>query len=245
MMTKTTIFLLTALTLFGQCSSTVQQTADNTSGVDCKCDTNQALQTITDKDFNRIVQYDTTAFRADSLYGIDPQENRRLWYRDIENPDTTKFTKYWNDYVPSNYHADHIDFINFYKNKPEIEIAFQFGPNMDLWAYHIFVIRKLDCCFLATRSYFRHARFTYKAYSIIDQGQVDSLFKVLEPVNKSPVDTAESWNYRGYFADNRNNTNFYIDFEKEVTQGGNDPTKEIMALYDFIDKRIKWIATYD
>ena len=231
--------------LLGQCSSTVEQKAENVPVNDCMCDTTQALQAIMDKDFNRIVRYDTTTFPADGLYGISPQENRRLWYREVENPDTTKFTKYWNDYVPGNYHADHLDFIKFYENRPDIEIAFQFGPNLDLWAYHIFVIRKLDCCYLATRSYFRHARFTYKAYSIIDQDQVDNLFKVLEPINKTAVDTAASWNYSGYFADNRNNTNFFIDFEKEVTQDSHDPKKEIMSLYDFVDKEIKWIATYD
>ncbi|MEZ4988315.1 MAG: hypothetical protein R2795_25355 [Saprospiraceae bacterium] len=177
------------------------------------------------KDFNRIAEYDTITFSADSLYAIDPQENRRLWYRDIENPDTTKFTKYWNAYVPSNYHANHLDFIEFYENRPDIEIAFQFGPNMDLWAFHIFVIKKIDCCYLATRSYFRHARFTYKAYSIMTKDKVDSLFSVLEPINKIAVDKTESWNYSGYFADNRNKTKFFIDFEKETIKDSNEPQR--------------------
>ena len=197
-----------------------------------------------DKSFNRIAEYDTSAFAADSLYGISPEENRRLWYRDIENPDATKFTKYWNDYVPGNYHADHLDFIKYYENNRDIEIAFQFGPNMDLWAYHIFVIRKLDCCYLATRSYFRHARFTYKAYAIIAPSLVDSLFQVLELINKTPIDIAASGNYSGYFADNRSKTKFYIDFEKE-TQESDEPKKEIMDLYNFVDKNINWTTTYD
>ena len=244
MMTKTTIFLLTVL-LFGQCNSSVGQTVDISTDKDCTCDSTKALQTIMGNDFNRISQYDTTSFPADSLYRLSPKENRRLWYRDVENPDTTKFTKFWNDYVPGNYHADNLDFVEFYEKKSDIEIAFQFGPNMDLWAYHIFVIRKLDCCYLATRSYFRHARFTYKAYAIIDQYQVDSLFQVIESVNKTPIDTAASWNYNGYFADNRNNTKYYIDFEKETQKDNNEPKKEIMDLYDFVDKKIKWKVTYE
>jgi hypothetical protein len=221
----------------------------NTQSDNCFCNTTEFLQSLRVSDFNKIHQYDTVTFSPNNLYGISAEENRRLWYRDIQNPDTTKFTKYWNDYVPTNYHADHLDFVKYYKDNPETEIAFQFGPNGDLWAYHIFVIRKIDCCYLATRSYFRHARFTYKAYAVMNKAQVDSLFKVLEPINKIPIDTVSTWNYRGYFSDNRNKTQFYVDFEKEVEVADSvmdfpTPKREIRNLYDFVDKGIKWKDTY-
>ncbi|MBT1701029.1 hypothetical protein KK083_29320 [Fulvivirgaceae bacterium PWU4] len=211
----------------------------------CSCDTTKFLYTIRSGEFNRIPEYDTITFAAGKLYDLSANENKRLWYRDIENPDTTKFTRYWNDYLPNNYHADHLDFVNYYENKPETEIAFQFGPNMDLWAYHIFVIKKSGCCYLATRSYFRHARFVYKAFAIIDKSKVDSLYAILEPISKIPMDADSSWRYRGYFADNRNQTKFYVDFETEMEADHRTPKKEVKSLYNFVDNSIKWVKTYD
>lgn len=243
MITKSAITLVIILSL-GQCSSPEDETADEIPAVACTCDTNQTLQTIKAVSFNRIVQYDTAAFPADSFYTLSGSVNRRLWFRDVENPFPTKFTKYWNDYAWSNYHADHIDFVNYYDSIPGVEIAFQFGPNMDLWAYHIFVVKKVNCCYLVTRSYFRHARFTYKAYSIIDSLKLDSLYQVLQPINKLPVDTVAEWNYSGYFSDNRHHTKFYIDFEKEVQGEKKEAKPEVAKLYDFVDHRIKWTVTY-
>lgn len=201
---------------------------------------------ITDKNFNRIPKYDTTTFKIKDFYELNKDENRKLWYRDIENIDTTKFTSSWNDYVRSNYHASHLDFIRFYENRNDIEIAFQFGPNMDLWAYHIFVIKKIGCCYLITRSYFRHARFTYKAYSIINKAQLDTLYSIIERTNKQSVTDNAEFNYSGYFIDNRNNRKFFIDFEKEILKINNDqePKAEIKELYEFVDKKINWIKTY-
>src|SRR5690606_825443 len=121
-----------------------------------------------------------------------------------------KLTNLWNDYAPNNYHASHLDFIKNYQGKKDIELAFQFGPNGDLWAYHTFVIRKVGCCYLATRSYFRHARFTGKSYAILDKPQLDSLFSVINEQNILPLDTTETFDYCGYFLDNRNKKSFYI-----------------------------------
>ena len=141
--------------------------------------------------------------------------NTILWYRDVESPDTTKFTKYWNAYVPVNYHADHYDFIEYYKGKPAVDLAFQLGPNGDLWGYHIFVAKNIECCYLLTRSYFRHARFVYKAYAVLTAAQLDSLYSILEPIEKSKVnEKGSTFAYRGYFVDNRHNKTFFIDFEK-------------------------------
>lgn len=195
-------------------------------------------------DFNRLEIFDNVNFKSDSLYSLSAEENKALWYRDIQSPDTTKFTKYWNDYVPNNYHADHIEFQEYFEKKEGIELAFQFGPNMDLWAYHIFVLRKLDCCYLITRSYFRHARFTYKAYGIIDEAKIDSLYQVINSINPSKKDTSKSWNYSGYFMDNRLDRKFFIDFTDKIDSLSGEPTHEIKELYDFVDNRINWTVTY-
>lgn len=229
------------------CSTTDNSHSDAPA---CDCDTIQTKNIVTNKSFNRIPQYDTFIFAKSDFYKLNTIVNRDLWYRDIENIDTTKFTNLWNDYSPFNYHASQLDFVNFYTNKKDIELAFQFGPNMDLWAYHIFVVKKIGCCFLVTRSYFRHARFTYKAYSIINTKQVDSLYSILSKVNTQPVGQKEEFKYCGYFVDNRNGKQFFIDFEKETEKvspnnGEQQPKKEVMALYEFVDKKINWTKTYN
>ncbi len=244
MFTKTAITILIALSI-GQCDTSAVQTEEVVSSPACTCDTNQTLQTIKASNFNRINQYDTAAFAADSFYTLRAAENKRLWYRDVCLPFPTKFTPQWNDYRYENYHANHIEFVNYMDSLPGVELAFQFGPNMDLWAYHIFVIQKVNCCYLVTRSYFRHARFTYKAYSIIDSTKLDSLYTILEPINKMSVDTTAPWNYSGYFADNRNHTKYFIDFEKEVEGEKNETKPEVSRLYEFVDNKIKWTVTYD
>ena len=212
----------------------------------CICDSIRTSSIVTSDTFNRMSQYDTTSFDM-SIFFENDSINRVLWYRDVENIDTTKFTKHWNDYYPAAYHASHGDFVQYYSGRKNIEMAFQFGPNRDLWAYHIFVIRKIDCCYLITRSYFRHARFTYKAYGIIKEQQLDSLYTILRNINKKPVEALIQYDYLGYFVDNRHKNNFFIDFEEEVIAPKTEPQtrKEIRVLYDFVDKRISWTKTYN
>jgi hypothetical protein len=125
----------------------------------CKCDSNIAKRQILKKDFNQILPFDKVSFSQSNFYQLDSQTNRKLWFRDIESPIKTKFTSLWNAYSQSNYYANPIDFLQYYENKHNIELAFMFGPNDDLWAYHIFIIKKINCCYLITRSYFRHNRF--------------------------------------------------------------------------------------
>lgn len=228
-------------------SCTINQSSKPIAGA-CDCDTIQTKKIVTSGNFNRIPEYDSSNFAKLDFYKLDSSINRNLWYRDIENIDTTKFTNLWDAYFPANYHASHLDFIKYYKERKNIELAFQFGPNQDLWAYHIFVIKKINCCYLVTRSYFRHARFNYKAYAIIDGKQLDSLYSVIGSIHTEQIGTKEDFKYCGYFVDNRNGKTFYIDFENqpEIEKPGNNrqPKKEIKDLYDFVDKHIKWTETY-
>lgn len=212
----------------------------------CECEKEQLKKIIKNPNYNRLEKYDTKKFTIKDFYKLDKSENRKLWYRDIENIGSTKFTSSWNDYAPSNYHASHLDFVDYYKNNSDVQLAFQFGPSMDLWAYHIFVIKKIGCCFLITRSYFRHARFTYRAYSIMNSSQLDSLYSILEKTNRQPVTEKKEFKYCGYFIDNRNSRSFFIDFEKETIKIGDEEKAkpEIVELYDFVDSKINWIKTY-
>jgi hypothetical protein len=214
----------------------------------CACDTVETKKIITEKNFNRLPRFDDSSFNPQDFYKLAADTNRLLWYRDIENTDTTKFTRLWDDYHRFNYHASHLDFVKYYEGKKDIELAFQFGPNMDLWAYHTFIVRKIGCCYLMTRSYFRHARFNYKAYAILDRGQLDSLYSVLANIPAVPVGEKEEFRYFGYFVDNRNGRKFCTDFQKELTDktdiGSQSSKKEIETLYEFVDKKINWRITY-
>jgi len=216
---------------------------------DCPCDTSSEKKVIANRNFNRIIEYDTILFRQDSFYSVDSSVIRMLWYRDVENTDTTKFTSLFDAYSPTSYFASHADFIKYYSGRKNIEMAFQFGPNGDLWAYHIFIIKKIKCCYLVTRSYFRHARFTYKAWALINGKKLDSLYSILDKIRISPAAEKEMYAYRGGFVDNRHEKTFFIDFEKErepldSNSTGSKPKIEIRDLYDFVDEHIGWIKTY-
>lgn len=219
---------------------------------DCICDKAATEKIIKSKDFNKIPKFDDVLIDL-AFYSLSATDNKTLWYRDIENPVKTKFTSLWNDYARNNYHASHLDFVEYYQDKNDIELAFQFGPNGDLWAYHTFVVRKINCCYLVTRSYFRHARFTDKRYAILDKPELDSLFSILDEQKVTQVDNVETIEYSGYFRDNRNNKSYYINFKKDqvwITDKQNTTIKrmevspELNKLFDFIDNRIQWTKTY-
>lgn len=238
-MTKTAIFFTVIL-----CGLTNKYLFAQSAPFDC--DTSKINSIILDKNFNRLPKYDTTTFTVQDFYKLDRDENRILWYRDIENIDTTKFTSSWNDYARSNYHASHLDFLNFYENRQDIELAFQLGPNGVLWTYFTFVVKRINECYLVTRTNFAHARFRYKAYAIINKTQLDSLYSTLEKTNRQLVNDNNTYSYSGYFVDNRNKRKFFLDLQKEVieTDGHQKPKPEIMELYDFVDKKINWTKTY-
>lgn len=205
-----------------------------------KRNTEQKPKPINEFFDNSIPEYDTISFEPKNLYSLSREENRRLWYRDVQNPDTTKFTRYWNDYVDVNYHANQQDFVTYFYSKKDIELAFQMGPNSDLWAYHQFVLRKLRNDYLLCHSYFRHARFTYKAYAVLDNNKVDSLFTVLNLLPRQNTDSV-SWNYTAFVADNRNKNKYRI----ELDQLKSDTTvNNLNIFYDYLDKKIKWVETY-
>lgn len=211
----------------------------------CNCDSSQVRSIIRQKEFNRIPEYDTSDFKQLDFYSLDSSINRMLWYRDIENPDTTKFTALWNSYGSENYLASHLDFIDYYLNRENIELAFQLGPNNDLWAYHTFVIKKVNSCYLATHSYFRHARFTFKSYSILHGCQVDSLFKTINNLSITPILVNPEHSYSAYFADNRTHKSYFINLERESKIDSSKSSKDIKAFYEFLNVRINWIQTYN
>lgn len=218
----------------------------------CLCNSSEAERIIKQKTFNSIAEYDSKTFNKRKFYNLDSQVNRLLWFRDIENPTKTKFTDLWDSYWVNNYYANSIDFMEYYKGKKDIPLAFIFGPNNDLWAYHIFVIRKVGCCYLITRSYYRHNRFNYKAYSIFDNTKLKDLYNTLSKISVSSLDSNLAHSYKGYFTDNLNGNKFFIDFEKETVESKDSsnnvkrtPKPEIRNLYKFVDTNFHWQKTYE
>jgi len=217
----------------------------------CICDSSAVKNFVQQNSFNSAHEYDSKSFGKKKFYELDSQTNRILWFRDIENPTKTKFTELWDAYWDKNYFVNPLDFLNFYKNKKGVQLAFIFGPNGDLWAYHIFVIKKIECCYLITRSYYRHNRFTYKAFSVFDKNKLKDLYSIINRINLTSLETKKAYGYTGYFVDNISRNEFLIDFEKEVIQSKDSaklhertPKQEILGLYDFVDKSFHWIKTY-
>ncbi len=237
---KQTLYL--ALILFF--NSSILNSACSFKNIECKCDTTKVIKIILNDNYLRISKYDTSTFAPDSFYTLSAKENRLLWFRDIESPDPTKFTTYWNDYVSKNYHANNKDFIDYYDSNSEAELAFQFGPGGMMWSYHSFVIKKVECCYLVTHSVFTHARFRYKEYAIIDAFELQKIRNLLVPFDTTSIPLKDEYGNHGYFIDKPYNKKFFINFKKQV-DASNEPTKELMRFYNFLDDSLKMKTTYD
>lgn len=227
---------------------------------ECKCNKEKVEKIIKENEFNKLPKYDDSLnLSKDDFYKLSDVENRMLWFRDIENIEATKFTPFWDDYHTNNYRADHISFNNYYRGKKDIEMAFMLGPNMDLWAFNIFVIKKIEDCYLITWSYYRHARFTSKRYGIIDKENLDKFYQILTKQKTSELLNSDRDDFLASFMDNRNNKSFKIylepifvkdfQFNKELKvieekKVEIPPGPDLDLLYNFIDKEIPWINTY-
>lgn len=87
------------------------------------------------------------------------KQNRDLWFAEIENPESTKFTQFWDSYHENNYHTSHEDFVKHYQSSRTTLMAFQLGPDiLNLSSYDIFIVQPLESCFLITRTNISHDR---------------------------------------------------------------------------------------
>lgn len=195
----------------------------------------------------------STNMSPGQFYSLSAADNRLLWYEEIKLPCGRKTTSYWDDYHQNNYHADGIDFINYFSLDSTTNFALQFGPNYgDLWAYHSYVgIRQADSI-LIVHSYFRHARFTHKCYSVCSNSTISRLRSLLLPFKElGPDSTWSSDDQSGYVVDNVNRFSFIFDFEKAYQWITIDSllkkkvqTDEFKQLNDFISDSITWQTTY-
>jgi hypothetical protein len=110
---------------------------------------------------------------------LDSAANRLLWFREIETGPSTSVTPLWDAYVSTNYQSSGEDFFKAYQGRDSIDLAIQIGPNNYLWAYHHFILRPFNDCWILSRSYFQHARFTYKAYAVLNGAQVNALLAAI------------------------------------------------------------------
>jgi hypothetical protein len=201
----------------------------------CPCDSACLWKIVMDPMFGAM-----PADSLDNIYGLTREECRSLWFRDIESPDTSKFTRQFNSYFASSYYADNRDFASYYKGRKDIPLAFQLGPNMDLWAFHSFVARSIDSCYLLTHSYYRHARFTMKEFAFLDRAGLDTLRTRLYALKSTSQDT--SW-YSLVVSDNAHNEQFFAGM------GNREDVDSLVQklrnqLYDHLDKVIAWRKSY-
>lgn len=222
----------------------------------CDCDTLKAKATVFHKEFNNIPLFDTVNFLQQNFDTLPRNVKELLWFRDLENAIPTQFTSFWSSgrftRIKDSDTTDKVvvsrekAFVDRYFNRQNIELAIELGPNMDLWAYHYFIFRKIENCYVVTHSYFRHARFTFKSYAIINETQLKSLFEILEKANVEDFVGQTANGYAGYFVDNRNKRNLFIDFQskKNVRENQNNYSEEIQNLFEYLDKKIAWNVTF-
>lgn len=198
------------------------------------------------------LQTNDLSVRIDSLkeskfYSLSKEESRVLWFNEIENPCKTEYTKLW---VSSNkvYHTSQRDFIEFYNNRQDIELAFQLGPNGMMWSYHLFIVKKIGCCYLIIRTDNTHNHVLNKAYAIVEQKELEELYNIINSQQSYLLDTTFTFSYRGYFIDKRNKRNFYMDFEN-IQKESNPLVKlnrneSLDSFFNYIEDGIPWTETY-
>jgi len=251
------IYLILLLTSFLAIFYSFQTQSKNP----CNCKKAELEKFIHTKDFSNWPKFADT-LSTKGFYNLSYDNNRSLWYSEVETPDKSPFTTLWNDYAPNNYHASNLDFINYYKSKENVELAIQLGPNGDMWGYSILIIKKFDSCYLATSSLFVHARFISKSYSILSSEEYNKLIYLISIQKQQSIDSVKTLDYCGYFADNGNSKYFYVNFDKdqlwEIIYHDTVPSEyphpdikkqrkrpEILELWNYIDQEIKWTDTYN
>ncbi|HAA18873.1 MAG TPA: hypothetical protein DCR93_28465 [Cytophagales bacterium] len=216
------------------------QTADPLSTT---CDSAQAANHLLSPEYLHLPAFDHSHFTTDSFYSLPLAANRRLWFREIEHPDSTRFTPHWWD-RPESYHADQLDFAQHYWLDSTVRLAMQFGPNEDLWAYNIFIVKEVAGCLVVSRSYFRHARFTYKAYALITEPQLLALRQQLGYFahhRLRPVNTQEHY---AIIADHQCPAPYYLDVGAALQERGTLPHRVMLDLFAFLGEELPWVTTY-
>lgn len=209
----------------------------------CICDTTKAIRTFLSRDYLHIAEYDSDSFAPDSLYSLTQEKNRDLWFRDIESPNKTKFTPYWNSYNTSNYLTNNKDFIEYYSTENEdVELAFQIGPLGFLWGYYSFVVKKVDCCYGITNSAFVHGRFRHKSHAVVDHVKIQELRNLLNPFINDSLQTNDDTKCK--FIDVPNQKIFFVPLE-DASDTLNNFTKSGQDILNFIQDSIPWTTTYN
>jgi hypothetical protein len=139
-----------------------------------QCDHSQLLKA------NRQPAYANTISTPDEFYDLSKEQNRELWFAELESPNKTTFTRFWDSYHENNYRISQSDFIQNYSNSKDIILAFQLGPNiLNMSSYDIFTARKIGDCYLLVRTYVSHDRINGKSYSVFNKSEFQSLTEYL------------------------------------------------------------------
>lgn len=147
----------------------------------CSCDTSEVSKIIHSESFKFSNGYSKgNVISNDKFWTTDSMKLKNLWFKEIEMPLETPYTKYWDAYSPRSVFADHLEFIDHYTKSGNVDFAIMIGPDGNLWAFRTYIGKKIGCCYLLTFAYYRHARFTEKSYTIINQEQADSLYSLTQ-----------------------------------------------------------------
>lgn len=202
------------------------------------------------------LQTNDLSVRIDSLkeskfYSLSKEESSVLWFNEIENPCKTEYTKLWESSYDI-YDTSQKDFVDYFRNKPDIEIAFRFswfGFRGRQQPYsHTYVVKKVSCCYLLVQTRTEYNRINDKQYALLNHQELEKLYSLVKNQQRTPFDTAFTSAYRGYLIDNKNKNVLFIGFEFAPKDPNilvslyNDDKVE--RLLKFLQNGVSWLKTY-
>ena len=145
-----------------------------------QCDHSQFLKA------NRQPKYANSITTPDEFYELSKEQNRELWFSELEYPNKTTFTRFWDSYHENNYRISQSDFIQNYRDSKDIVLAFQLGPNiLNMSSYDIFTVRQAEDCYLLVRTYVSHDRINGKSHAVLNGNEFHKLLNYLNTNTKN------------------------------------------------------------
>lgn len=212
-----------------------------------QCDHSQLLQA------NRQPTFANTITTADEFYELSKEQNRELWFAELESPNMTTFTRFWDSYHENNYRISQSDFIQNYSNSEDIILAFQLGPNLlNMYSYDIFTVRQAEGCYLFVRTYVSHDRINGKSYTVLDRNEFTKLVDYLTANTNKAENLEMKLDQRLdkntlFMVDNSINSikwiNVFNEYDEPDEDGFtplNEPNPTIIELFELLNSTGKW-----
>lgn len=205
---------------------------------------------------NRQPTYANSINTPDEFYELSKEQNRELWFSELESPNKTTFTRFWDGYHENNYRISQSDFIQKYRNSYDIILAFQIGPNiLNMSSYDIFTVRQSEDCYLLVRTYVSHERINDKSYAVLNSKEFNKLSDYLINNTRNAknlqmrLDQRQDKNTLFMVSKSENEIkwiNVFNEYDEPDEDGFiplNEPNPTITELFELLNSIGKWSET--